>query len=77
MEGQRFFDLERFDGRFGGPMPTGWMAGVLNAYYAADNRITNPVLSSAHFTAGRDEVYPIPFQEISAEGGKLVQNPGY
>ena len=77
MEGHRFFDLQRMDGRFGGPMPTGWMAGVLNAYYKADNRIANPVLSAAHFTAGRDEVYPIPFQEISAEGGKLVQNPGY
>ena len=77
MEGQRFFDLQRMDGRFGGVMPTGWMATLLNNYYQADNRITNPVLSSAHFTAGRDEVYPIPFQEISAEGGKLVQNAGY
>ena len=77
MEGQRFFDLQRLDGRFGGPMPTGWMAGVLNAYYKADNRIQNTVLSAAAFTAGRDEVYPIPFQEISNEGGKLVQNKGY
>lgn len=77
MEGHRFFDLQRMDGRFGGPMPTGWMAGVLNAYYKADNRIANPVLSAAQFTAGRDEVYPIPFQQISAEGGKLVQNDGY
>ena len=28
MEGQRFFDLQRFDGRFGGPEPTGFMAGI-------------------------------------------------
>ena len=77
MEGQRFFDLQRLDGRFGGPMPAGWMAGVLNAYYKADNRIANPVLSAANFEAGRDEVYAIPFQEISAEGGKLVQNDKY
>ncbi len=77
MEGHRFFDLQRADGRFGGPNPTGYMAGILNAYYKADNRIANPVLSNAHFTAGRDEVFPIPVPEISAEGGKLVQNDHY
>lgn len=77
MEGQRFFDLQRYDGRFGGPEPAGWMAGVLNAYYKADNRIQNPVLSTAKFTAGRDEVYPIPLGEIDIEGGKLKQNPNY
>ncbi len=77
MEGQRFFDLQRYDGRFGGPMPAGWMATVLNAYYKADNRIDNPVLASAKFTAGRDEVYAIPLNEIDKEGGKLVQNKNY
>ncbi len=77
MEGQRFFDLQRLDGRFGGPEPAGWMAGILNAYYKADNRIANPVLSTAHFTAGRDEVFPVPLQEMSNEGGKLKQNPNY
>lgn len=77
MEGQRFFDLQRYDGRSGGPAGTGFMAGVLNAYYKADNRITNPVLSIAKFTVGRDEYYPIPQTEIDAEGGKLKQNPNY
>jgi hypothetical protein len=77
MEGQRFYDLQRYDGRFGGPEPAGWMAGVLNAYYKADNRIANPVLSTAHFTAGRDEIFPIPLQEINNEGGKLIQNANY
>lgn len=77
MEGQRFFDLMRQDKEGYGPNGSGYMAGVLNAYYKADNRITNPVLSSAHFTTGRDERYPIPQQEIDNEGGKLVQNPGY
>ncbi len=77
MEGQRFFDLQRLDGRFGGPMPKGYMAGVLNAYYKADTRITNPVLGNAQFTAARDEVYPIPSDEISKEGGALKQNTGY
>jgi starch-binding outer membrane protein, SusD/RagB family len=50
---------------------------VLNTYYKADNRISNPVLSTAKFTAGRDEVYPIPQHEIDVEQGKLVQNPNY
>jgi hypothetical protein len=77
MEGHRFFDLQRMDGRFGGPMATGYMAGVMNAYYKADNRITNPTLGIAKFTAGRDEVYPIPQSEIDIEGGKLKQNTGY
>ena len=78
MEGQRFFDLQRFDGRFGGPEPTGFMAGILNNYYKADNRIDNPVLKAAHFTAGRDEVYAIPQSEINIEGAsKLKQNPNY
>ncbi len=77
MEGMRFFDLQRQDGATGGPMGAGYMAGVLNAYYKADNRIANPVLSIAKFTTGRDELYPIPLTEIDAEGGKLVQNKGY
>lgn len=77
MEGQRFYDLQRIDGRFGGSEAAGYMAGVLNAYYKADNRITNPVLSTAQFTAGRDEVYPIPLNEIDKEGGKLKQNNKY
>ncbi len=77
MEGHRFFDLMRFDGRFGGPQPTGFMANVLNQYYKADNRIANPVLSIAKFTAGRDEVWPIPITEIDIEAGKLKQNNGY
>ena len=77
MEGHRFFDLQRMDGRFGGPMPAGYMTGVMNAYYKADNRIANPTLGIAKFTAGRDEVYPIPQSEIDKEGGKLVQNDKY
>ena len=77
MEGQRFFDLQRQDGVTGGPLGAGYMAGVLNSYYKADNRIANPVLTSAKFVAGRDELYPIPNPEIQAENGKLTQNKGY
>jgi hypothetical protein len=83
MEGQRFFDLQRQDAASGSggptfaPFGTGYMASVLNSYYKADNRIANPVLSPAHFTTGRDELWPIPQLEIQDEGGKLKQNPNY
>jgi hypothetical protein len=77
MEGHRFFDLQRQDGRFGGPSGNGYMASVMNAYYKADNRVPNPVLKTAKFTAGRDELYPIPQSQIDIQGGTLKQNPGY
>jgi len=77
MEGHRFFDLERYDGLYGGPMPKGYMASVLNAYIKADTRISNPVLNGATFTAGKNELYPIPQKQVDIEGGKLKQNPNY
>ena len=77
MEGHRFFDLQRWDGTYGGPMPKGWMAGVLNAYIKADTRISNPVLNGHTFTAGTNELYPIPQHQIDLEAGKLKQNNGY
>jgi hypothetical protein len=77
MEGQRFFDLQRHDGLYGGGAGIGFMASVLNTYYQADNRIANPALSKGSFTAGRDELYPIPSAQINLAGGKLKQNPNY
>ncbi|HXB43292.1 MAG TPA: RagB/SusD family nutrient uptake outer membrane protein [Puia sp.] len=77
MEGHRFFDLQRYDGRFGGPMPAGFMAGVLNNYILADTRVSNPVLNAHKFTSGLNEIYPIPQVEIDKEGGKLIQNKPY
>jgi hypothetical protein len=77
MEGQRFFDLQRFDGLYGGGGGIGFMGGILSAYYKADNRIANPSLSNAAFTVGRDELYPIPSAQINLAGGKLKQNPNY
>ena len=77
MEGHRFFDLQRYDGIYGGPEPKGYMAGVLNAHIKADTRISNPVLNGHTFTAGKNEVYPIPQNQIDIEGGLLKQNPGY
>ena len=77
MEGHRFFDLQRYDGTYGGPMPKGYMADVLNNYIKADTRITNPVLNAHSFTAGKNELYPIPQNQIDIEGGALKQNPNY
>ena len=82
MEGQRFFDLQRWDGAFGGPEPTGYMASVLNkaihtntSYPAA--YFSNGVMKNATFTAGRNEIYPIPTGQINVEHGALKQNPNY
>jgi hypothetical protein len=82
MEGMRFFDLQRWDGLFGGPMPSGFMANTLNAYIKKNTSyppafFANAVLQGATFTQGRNELYPIPQLQISAEGGVLKQNPGY
>ena len=77
MEGHRFFDLARWDGNLGGPMPKGWMATVENAYIKADTRISNPVLNGAVFTANRNELYPLPQDQMDILAGKLKQNPGY
>ncbi len=77
MEGQRFFDLARYDNG------TGTMAATLNAYVNGDKNRTGfwRVNSSATFTKGVNECFAIPLNEIQAENatGKvyLVQNPGY
>ena len=65
-EGSRFFDLVRW----------GIAEQTLNAYIAIEkNRRT--FLSTAHFTAGRDEYFPIPQSEITFTNGLYKQNPGY
>ena len=77
MEGHRFFDLQRYDGIYGGPEAKGYMGSVLNAYIKADTRISNPVLNGHSFTAGKNELFPVPQNEVDKEGGALKQNPGY
>jgi len=76
MEGHRFFDLARKDGVYVGAAG-GAMANTLNNYIKADTRISNPVLNGHTFTQGRDEIYPIPLNEITLSQGKLKQNPLY
>jgi hypothetical protein len=69
MEGQRFFDLVRWN----------IAAQTLNAYIAKDSQFRS-FLTGASFDTGKDEYEPIPQSEIdlqNAEEEILVQNEGY
>jgi len=70
MEGNRFFDLVRW----------GVAEPVINAYIARE-KVLRPLKSEAHFTAGKNEYFPIPQNEIdnmNSDGTvRLTQNPGY
>ncbi|RFM28467.1 RagB/SusD family nutrient uptake outer membrane protein [Deminuibacter soli] len=66
-EGQRFFDLVRW----------GIAETTMNAYYAYEGQITGD-LPGGHFTAGKNEYFPIPQIQIDLVGkAKLKQNPNY
>jgi starch-binding outer membrane protein, SusD/RagB family len=65
-EGERFFDLVRW----------GIAAPTLNGYIAVE-KTRRSFLSTAVFTAGRDEYLPIPQSEITFTNGLYKQNPGY
>lgn len=65
-EGARFFDLVRW----------GIAEKTLNDYIAVE-KIRRTFLSTAKFTAGRDEYLPIPQSEIIFTNGLYKQNPGY
>lgn len=76
MEGQRFFDLQRWDNG------TGYMADVLNAYIQHEmSTYDYQILKGATFKKGRNEYFPIPQTQIdlSKEKGSstLKQNTGY
>jgi len=66
MESPRFHDLVRW----------GIAAEVLNGYLQKEKAL-RPHLSSAVFTAGRDEYLPIPQAQIDLVDGLYEQNPGY
>lgn len=65
-EGPRFFDLVRW----------GIAEQTLNGYIAVE-KTRRSFLSTAKFTAGRDEYLPIPQSEITFTNGLYKQNPGY
>jgi hypothetical protein len=80
MEGHRYFDLQRWDGLYGGPMGNGFMAAQINAFLDHTNSIPSfqqTLLRGARFTAGRNEVFPIPQAQIDVTQGNIKQNPGY
>ncbi|NCD71287.1 RagB/SusD family nutrient uptake outer membrane protein [Mucilaginibacter agri] len=80
MEGHRFFDLQRWDGIYGGPMGTGFMAKQINDYLAHENAVPNfpiALIKGAVFTQGRNELYPVPQGQIDVTHGNIKQNPGY
>ena len=67
MEGHRFFDLVRW----------GIADTYLNNFIQTEKtRGVGSVLSTAKFTKGKNEYFPIPQQEIILDP-KLKQNPGY
>lgn len=65
-EGARFLDLVRW----------GIAANTLNGYINVE-KTRRTFLSTALFTAGRDEYLPIPQSEITFTNGLYQQNPGY
>ncbi|MEP6683327.1 MAG: RagB/SusD family nutrient uptake outer membrane protein [Parafilimonas sp.] len=77
MEGQRFFDLSRWDNG------TGSMADIINTYIAIEtNRPTlYSVNPGTHFTKGKNEIFPLPQGQIDIENQSgtqnLKQNPNY
>lgn len=79
MEHHRFFDLQRYD-----LMDNGYMAKTLNDYIRHEVNIPNfnhYYMVDAKFTQGRNELYPIPLEQIdlSVSDGQttLKQNPNY
>ncbi|TDN38097.1 RagB/SusD family nutrient uptake outer membrane protein [Hymenobacter sp. UV11] len=66
MEGCRFFDLVRW----------GIAAPYMNTYFAKEKNLRQ-YLSTAKFTAGRDEYMPIPINQINFSKGLYKQNNGW
>ena len=70
MEGHRFFDLVRW----------GIAGDVINAYIDREKDF-RPLKQGGHWTANKNEYFPIPQGEIdnmNSDGTvRLVQNPGY
>lgn len=65
-EGRRFFDLQRW----------GILAPTMNQYFAVE-RDRFDWMNIAHFTAGRDEYFPIHKNQMVYAKGNYTQNPGY
>ena len=67
-EGHRFFDLVRW----------GIADEVLDAYLAHEAQFLATKFGGAQFTAGKNEYFPIPLNQIDIQGADvLTQNPGF
>ena len=73
MESSRFFDLRRW----------GIASQTLNAYFETEKNVEYDgqayaqYLQDAHFTAGKNEFYPVPYNQLYYVPGLYVQNKGY
>lgn len=73
MESSRYFDLRRW----------GIASEVLNAYFEKEKDASydgvkyGQYYQDAHYTAGKNEFYPIPYNQLYYVSGLYVQNKGY
>ncbi len=73
MENGRFFDLKRW----------GIASKTLNAFFASEQndvyegQTYAQYYADAHFTPGKNEFYPVPFNQLYYVPGLYVQNPNY
>ena len=73
MESSRYFDLRRW----------GIASTVLNTYFAKEKDAKygdtsyGKYYQDAHYTAGKNEFYPIPYNQMYYVPGLYVQNKGY
>ena len=73
MESSRFFDLRRW----------GIASQTLNAFFESeqndvyDDQTYAQYYQDAHFTAGKNEFYPVPYNQLYYVPGLYVQNKGY
>ena len=73
MENGRYFDLRRW----------GIASETLNAYFATEKNASYEgqsyaqYLQDAHYTAGKNEFWPVPYNQLYYVPGLYVQNKGY
>lgn len=73
MESSRYFDLRRW----------GIASETLNAYFDSEKDVVYDgqsyaqYLKDAHYTAGKNEFYPVPYNQLYYVPGLYVQNKGY
>ena len=72
MEGQRMFDLRRWDRQ-----NPGYAKNTMNAYFDFEASIIANFGQKVNGYQDKHNVFPIPQQAIDLSGGTLQQNPGY